>query len=145
METQELSIFYACWIPRGRWEIRVDTRHQDNGHAHIHIRRRRNAKGEFSWNADGSRHDKGKFPVNEAMIGKAKEIAANELKIPISSLDFLTGVPNGGHLRVYQDHGLDAITRVYAVGESVILVSENWFIILSPDLDENPESAEDQI
>lgn len=149
IRTPEGPIFYACWMTRGQWEIRVDSRHQDRGHTHIHIRRRRNAKGEFSWNADGTRHDKHRFPVSEAMIGKAKEIAANELKIPITSLEFLTGLPKETHSRIAHDYSLtdsDAVhldSRVYieSTVESVVLVSENWLIIIAPELDENPESA----
>lgn len=83
-------LFLAFWISQGGWDIRIDNPHTESGSRHIHIRRKRKRKGEYSWNRDGSRHDRQRFPVNEADINRTKEIAAQRLKIESSTLQFIT-------------------------------------------------------
>lgn len=120
-------------MQHGEWEIRLDAQHIAGGKRHIHVRRRKKRKGEYSWNDDGTRHDKHKFPVNEDMIGQAKVIAAEKLGIPISSLEFLTGVPKNGCLDVlYEDVFL--LSKFYSDAdfELIVLLSDDWLIVVSP-------------
>lgn len=135
MQASTELLLYACWIPKGAWEVRVDSPHQATGHKHIHIRRKRNGKGEYSWNLDGTRHDKHRFPVSEGMIGKAKQIAADELKIPISSLEFLTSVPKAERISILQQNDFgDVYTHVYVDADGLLLISDNWVILVArPD------------
>ncbi len=136
-------IFFACWISTGLWEVRLDGPHQLNGKHHVHVRRKRGRKGEYSWNEDGSRHDKHKFPVNEGMIGQAKQIAASKLGISVASLQFLTGLPRGGRIVILHD-GLPWVSETYIFGESelIVLVSEDWLILVAPDSDAAPQEEE---
>lgn len=137
------SIFFACWVSTGEWEVRLDGPHQPNGKRHVHVRRKRGRKGEYSWNEDGSRHDKYKFPVNEGMIGKAKDIAASKLGIPIGSLELLTGLPRGGCIVILHD-GLPCFSETCIFGESglIVLVSADWLILVAPD--SNVEQLEEE-
>ena len=123
--------------------MRIDGPHQPNGKRHVHVRRKRGRKGEYSWNEDGSRHDKHKFPVNEGMIEKAKDIAASKLGVPIGSLQFLTGLPKGGRILILHD-GLSGVSETYIFGESelILLVSEDWLILVAPDIDTGPQEEE---
>jgi len=77
----------------GQWIIRIDKPHGDKKYhqRHVHISRKYLA-GEYSWNVDGTRHDKHRFPASEPQINKAKELAAAELRVPVSTLQFLTGI-----------------------------------------------------
>lgn len=129
-------IFFACWVPFGEWEVHLDTAHTPIGQSHVHVRRKRGRKGEYSWNEDGSRHDKHKFPASEGMIKKAKEIAANRLGIPVGSLQFLAGLPRGGRIVILHD-GLPWVSETYIFGESelIVLVTEDWLILVAPDSD----------
>ncbi|WP_319557686.1 DUF6367 family protein [Thiomicrorhabdus sp.] len=137
MNTVNMPIFLACWVAEGEWEVRVDGPHQANGQRHVHIRRKRGRKGEYSWNADGSRHDKHRFPVNEGMITRAKVIAAGKLRVPVDSLQMLTNLPTGGRVRVmHEGYPFLSETYIFADRDLVILVSEEWLVIVSAD-DEN--------
>lgn len=134
MEVPSEPIFFACWVSTGEWEVRLDGAHQPIGKRHVHVRRKRGRKGEYSWNEDGSRHDKHKFPANEGMIVKAKEIAANNLRVPISSLSFLNVLPRGGRI-VVLNNGHPWFSETYIFGESelIVLVSEDWLILVAPN------------
>lgn len=140
MSTVNMPIFLACWVTEGEWEVRVDGPHQANGQRHVHIRRKRGRKGEYSWNVDGSRHDEHRFPVNEGMIARAKEIAAGKLRVPVGSLQLLTNLPTWGRVRVMQGvYPFLSETYIFADRDLVILVSEEWLVIVS--VDEEAESA----
>ncbi|CAJ1812115.1 hypothetical protein OPFLODJI_01673 [Aeromonas hydrophila] len=89
MDFLSLSLF-SCWKKEGLWEYRIDNSHGGYGFRHIHIRRIKKRKGEFSWNETGTRHDKHKFPVHEDMISQAKEIASQKLNMPISAFQIIT-------------------------------------------------------
>ncbi len=125
-------LLFALWIKEGMWKVRVDRAQPPWGKLHVHIRRGRGAKGEYSWNEDGSRHDKHKFPVSEDMIGKAKEIAAERLKVPKECLKFLIGVPRGTHFRISSD-GPARFSSSSVSGEFdfVLLASENWLVLVA--------------
>lgn len=125
-------------MSEGEWEVLVNGPHQASGQKHVHVRRKRGRKGEYSWNADGSRHDEHRFPVSEGMIGRAKEIAAKKLRVSVDSLQFLTNLPKDCTVRVIHD-GYPFLSETYisADWDLVILVSENWVVIVSVDDREN--------
>lgn len=123
-------IFFALWTAEGSWEIRDDKAHQPGGRRHVHIRRRRGRKGEFSWNDDGTRHDKNKFPVSEGMINSAKEIVSEKLGIPVGSLQLVTSLTNKSCIYIDNDNGI-VHNSIYANSEVVILVSEEWLVMVS--------------
>jgi hypothetical protein len=85
----------------GPWRVRIDKRHGQEAHhqEHVHISRT-GLKGEYSWNKDGTRHDKHRFPASEQQIGRAKELAAAALKIPSSTLQFITAIDGGTRVSV---------------------------------------------
>ena len=92
----------------GGWTIRVDRPHGTNkwDQKHVHVRRKK-VKGEFSWNADGSRHDKGKFPASERWINRAKELAADALGVGASSLSLVTLIEGIARLYVRSNHAVE--------------------------------------
>ena len=83
----------------GDWSIRIDSRHGPDQHQrrHVHISKR-GLKGEYSWNEDGTRHDKHRFPVSEQCIRGAKERASRALNIPVSSMHLI--VAERGPVRI---------------------------------------------
>lgn len=72
------ELVFAYWVCDGEWEVRIDGPHLNPplGQRHVHIRKRKGRKGEYSWNLDGTRHDKGKFPRNEQGIEAARANAS---------------------------------------------------------------------
>lgn len=80
----------------GDWTISVHPRHgsKDHDKKHVHITKR-GLKGEYSWNEDGTRHDKHRFPGAEQCINKAKDLAASALGIPTGTLQLITGFEGG--------------------------------------------------
>lgn len=134
MNTVNMPIFLACWVAEGEWEVRVDGPHQANGQRHVHIRRKRGRKGEYSWNIDGSRHDEHRFPINEGMIARAKEIAAGKLRVTEESLQLLTSLTTGCRVIVMHEGYLFlSQTYTFAGCDLVILVSEQWLVIVYAD------------
>lgn len=85
----------------GPWRVRVDQRHGKDSHhkRHVHISRN-GLKGEYSWNEDGTRHDKHRFPATEQQISRAKEIAAEALKVPQNTLQLITAIGGGTRVSV---------------------------------------------
>lgn len=85
----------------GPWRIRIDKRHGSEAHHQEHVHISRNGlKGEYSWNKDGTRHDKHRFPASEQQINRAKELAAGTLNIPQSTLQFITAIDGGTRVSV---------------------------------------------
>lgn len=85
----------------GPWRIRIDKRHGPEAHHQEHVHISRNGlKGEYSWNKDGTRHDKHRFPTSEQQINRAKELAASALNIPQSTLQFITAINGGARVSV---------------------------------------------
>ncbi|MBE3874492.1 hypothetical protein HJ162_15240 [Vibrio parahaemolyticus] len=68
------------------------------------IYQKKGIKGEYSWNDDGTRHDKHKFPNNDKGIGKARELASDALSVPVSSLEFITAISGGIWYKFHSDH-----------------------------------------
>ncbi len=93
---------FLCYLTQdGPWMIRVDKQLGDGRHhqRHVHVTHKR-LKGEYSWNADGTRHDKGRFPESEKHIMKARELASEKLGIPETSLQFLIQEEGGNTINV---------------------------------------------
>lgn len=83
------SPLFFLTLRNGAWEVRVHKPPISPGWRHIHITAKR-LKGEYSWNINGSRHDKHKFPINDKWIKRAKTLAAQHLNVPVDTLQFLT-------------------------------------------------------
>ena len=83
----------------GDWTVRLDSPHgpKDYHKRHVHIEKRGLA-GAYSWNIDGTRHDRHRFPASEKCIEAAKDKAARVLRVPVDSLEFV--VSERGPLRV---------------------------------------------
>lgn len=95
-------IFFASNAKVGKWIVRVDKPRTSNKYdqLHVHVTRSK-LKGEYSWNLDGSRHDKHRFPTNEHGIVKAKELAAEALNAPVHTLQLLTVLPDRFRLSIH--------------------------------------------
>lgn len=80
----------------GDWTIAIHPRHgsKDHDKKHIHIKKR-GLKGEYSWNENGTRHDKHRFPREEQCIKRAKELAASALNVSIDTLELITAFGGG--------------------------------------------------
>ena len=85
----------------GPWTIRVDRPHGDQPYhrRHVHISRK-GLKGAYSWNEDGSRHDKHRFPPTAQSIVAAKRYAAEALGIDSGSLSFITSISGGVRISI---------------------------------------------
>ncbi|MCC8538915.1 DUF6367 family protein [Xanthomonas axonopodis pv. poinsettiicola] len=88
-----MSEVFVCYTPatqKGPWSIRIDKPHGREAHhqEHVHITRK-GLKGEYSWNKDGTRHDKHRFPASEQNIAAAKRLASGALNVSAASLQFL--------------------------------------------------------
>jgi len=79
-------------VKKGPWEIRIDSPHVASGSKHIHISCIK-LDGEYSWNIDGTRHDRHKFPGDEKWIKKAKYLASVHLGVPESTLQLIVAEP----------------------------------------------------
>jgi hypothetical protein len=127
------SLFLSFWTRTGEWEFVIHGRHSDKGQRHVHVRRIRKRKGEYSWNIDGSRHDVHKFPENDKGIVRAKEIAAQRLKVDPSVLTFVTSFSYPDHVHVISPY--DPAPTSYTIfrprGDCILLTSDDWAIIMS--------------
>ncbi|EGU4189944.1 hypothetical protein HWU03_004149 [Vibrio parahaemolyticus] len=121
----ELSVLHAQIANHKGWSVRVDSRHGDKDYhrKHVHISKK-GIKGEYSWNDDGTRHDKHNFPNNEKSIGKAKKLAADALSVPVSSLEFITAISGGIWYKFHSDHDRFS-TYVHKHRIIVVLQSES--------------------
>jgi len=122
------------------WTVRLDAPHGNapNAQRHVHITRRK-LGGEYSWNIDGSRHDRHRFPLNEKCIKRAKEIAASRLRIPITALQLATAFEGGARITVaetgrkpgepftYRSHvGVDYYIAIFLYGDDLVLVTNSY-------------------
>ena len=80
----------------GDWTISVHPRHgsKDHDKKHVHVKKR-GMKGEYSWNEDGTRHDKHRFPGAEQCFNRARDLAASALNVPANTLQLITGFEGG--------------------------------------------------
>ena len=94
-------ILCYCANKNGAWTVRVDKPHGNQPYhkRHVHITKK-GLKGEYSWNEDGSQHDKHRFPRSEQCIVSAKEHAANALGINAGNLSFITSIAGGVHVSI---------------------------------------------
>jgi Family of unknown function (DUF6367) len=92
----------------GDWKIRIDKPHgnQPYHRRHVHIKKK-GLDGQYSWNQDGSRHDKRKFPRSEQCIAAAKRHAAEALGVNVGDLSFISSVGGGVRVSVYDTLALD--------------------------------------
>ena len=88
--TPEILMFLT--LREGPWTIHIHGPRTAEGHRHIHIKRKK-LGGEYSWNIDGKRHDKHRFPKTDNSIKAAKELAAKHLGIDSSILHFIVAEP----------------------------------------------------
>jgi hypothetical protein len=131
------SLFFCFWTRQAEWEFVVHGPHTDKGRDHFHVRRFRNRKGEYSWNIDGSRRDKGKFPENETGIVRAKEIAAQHLKVEPSVLTLVTSFSYPEHVHVISPYDPDPHDMTFRPrGDWILLTSDDWTVIMSIPEDE---------
>lgn len=122
----------------GPWIIRVDSKHGNEPHhqRHIHITRKR-LGGEYSWNEDGTRHDKHKFPTSENSIQAAKEIAAKRLGINPAMLQFMTPISGASEISVlgllphYKDEVLMAILAIDGNDEMLVFTYSDGVVFVS--------------
>jgi len=130
------SLFLAFWISEGGWEFRIDAGHTVSGCRHIHVRRKAKRKGEYSWNINGSRHDKQRFPVNEADMNRAKEIAAQRLKIDTSTLQFITDLRHADRIIIY-DYYIIILDRHPRRPRSYIIVLASDELLIFVEIDKS--------
>ena len=138
---KETQLFIAFWINAGGgWVYRIDKR-THHTLKHIHIKRKKDLKGEYSWNIDGSRHDKHKFPANEKMIKRAKEIAAEKLRVPIHTLRFITTLPTRPfEILIIDDCEIVIYKKsLLQAAPSLLFATDQWIIIVG--IGENYENA----
>ena len=115
-----MQILYALTFREGNWYIRIDPPHVSGGQRHVHITAGR-VRGEYSWNVDGTRHDKHKFPANEKAIHAAKRLAAKHLGVSAAQLSFLTMLPAFGQVEISPEQSVTDKPRGGAV--AVVLFS----------------------
>lgn len=131
-----ITIIQALVTEIGDWTISIHPRHGKSEHnrKHVHVRKR-GVKGEYSWNDDGTRHDKHRFPKSEQAIIRAKELAAEALKISSSVLHFLVETDGGVYIdvkieKIAGEEG-DGFRHYVRVGEDAYLFEgPNGLIIL---------------
>ena len=84
-------ILHSLITKNGSWSIRIDSPHGDKDyhHKHVHISKK-GLSGEYSWNEDGSRHDKHRFPNQEQCITKATKLAEEALGLSNGTLHFIS-------------------------------------------------------
>ena len=94
-------ICYSTTLQKGPWRITIHHPHGNESHhrKHVHIRRD-GLNGEYSWNIDGTRHDKYRFPPTEQQINAAKQLAADALGIPKHSLQLITSIGDRSRVAV---------------------------------------------
>lgn len=132
---QQVLLCYVTEKDRD-WIIQIHHSHGNHTYhqKHVHVRKR-GLKGEYSWNIDGSRHDKHRFPSNERCINAAKIYAAETLGIPPSSLSFMVGIPGGARISVRSvdaagKNGLPVFYGYVPVRLSFVLFGENNGLVM---------------
>jgi len=126
-------IFHYLTTQKGDWNISVHSPHGDKDYhmKHVHVMKR-GEKGEYSWNIDGTRHDKHKFPKNEKYIVRAKKIAAEALGISPGILQLVTVADNYSWYKVIsiQDDGREELFRMYIYKNQIVvaLISDKGLI-----------------
>ncbi len=97
-----MRVLFALTLREGAWIIQIHGPHVAEGKRHVHITTKK-VRGTYSWNVDGSRHDKHRFPKSENAIKAAKRLAANHLGIPERQLSFLTTLPSAEVIEIHID------------------------------------------
>ena len=102
------------------WNIRIDSPHGPNkfNKQHIHLTKK-GFKGEYSWNIDGTRHDKNNFPTNEKFIESAKQIASERLGINKNRLQFITYI-NSKEKCTLKENDKTILSRYYVKKDFIV-------------------------
>jgi hypothetical protein len=121
---------FCCYlvIADGPWRIRIDKQQGDGRchQRHIHVTRE-GQKGECSWNVDGTRHDKRRFPTAEKQIHKARELASEHLGVPVDKLQFILEKKGGNFFTILSlnespNRGRRVFSAYIRVRESLIVL-----------------------
>ena len=124
-------LLLCLWIRDGEWEVRVDTPHVPSDKRHVHVRRTKKRKGEYSWNEVGTRRHENKFPASEKDINRAKAIAADRLGIDPSILRVLTSAPAPcATVVISEDDSMVALLDLQAQTGVVVLGTDEWLAII---------------
>ncbi len=125
-------VVLCLWVREGEWEVQVHGRHVPPGQRHVHVRRRRKRKGEYSWNVDGTRHDKNAFPVSEKELSAAKALAAKRLRVDPSILRLLTSTSGPCLVIVTSEHDAHTlpIVELRTLSGVVLLEAEEGLAIV---------------
>jgi hypothetical protein len=126
-------LFLCFWTRTGEWEFVVHGANTSTKtQRHVHVRRIRKRKGEYSWNIDGTRHDKREFPESEGDIKRAKEIAGARLKMDPNIFTFVTAFGPDDHVHVISPEPRFAIySLLRPLRTGMLLTSDDWAIIMS--------------
>ena len=102
-----MNALFSFTVRKGRWTIHIHTPDPSLGMKHVHIERA-DLLGQYiySWNINGTRHDKHKFPLDERSIKKAKALAAEQLKIPARTLTLIDVIPWPYSIDIYTEPDL---------------------------------------
>lgn len=123
----------CCLITKsGDWTIRIDSPHgpKDYHRKHVHVSKR-GLDGEYSWNIDGTRHDKRRFPSSEKCISAAKQHAASALGIPAGALQLMVAERGGARISIRPT--LDPTKRIRPVLSMYLPVRRSMVILGSPN------------
>ena len=128
----EQVLLYCLQKKVGDWTIRIDQPHGQRqfNRKHVHISKK-GLPGEYSWNEDGTRHDKLRFPASGQCIEAAKRHASTALGIPVSSLQFLTAESGGTRMSLISN--LDPKTNRFPFFAAYIPVKIHVVIFGSPN------------
>jgi len=97
-----VRVLFALTLREGAWIIQIHGPHVAQGKRHVHITTKK-LRGKYSWNVDGSRHDKHRFPDSENAIKAAKRLAAKHLGIPEQQLSMLSMLPSATVIEIHID------------------------------------------
>jgi hypothetical protein len=121
----------CLWMQDGEWEVRIDSPHVPSDKRHVHIRRIRKRKGEYSWNEDGTRRHENKFPASEKDINRARAIAAERLRVDPGILRLVTSAPAPcATVVISEDDNLVALLELRVQTSVVVLGTDEWMAII---------------
>src|SRR5215470_8305304 len=108
-------LLLTLWVKEAEWEVSAHGSHVPGGQRHVHTRRFRKRRGDYSWNADGTRNDAGKFPKHAKDIKRARAIAAERLQVDPNILRVMTVAHGPCAIDVASDH--DPYARVVVLAQ----------------------------
>jgi len=99
--------------------VRIDPPHGSEGYHHKHIHIAKKGK-KYSWNIDGSRHDKSKFDQSEKYIVAAKKIASKELGVDKSIFQLVT-IVNSKEKYTLRQNDKNLIYKYYIKNDTIVI------------------------